>query len=114
MRKPSARVVHMSMLPNAAAALRVVLALVSLAACVDPGVVGGVCDAAACEPGRQHIDAAAALPDAELGCIPEHVQLERKRLDMYMLVDDSTSMVPWWQDSLEGIDAFLTDPHSAG
>lgn len=39
---------------------------------------------------------------------------ERKRLDIYMMVDDSGSMVPWWPATLEAISLFFNDPGSAG
>jgi hypothetical protein len=39
---------------------------------------------------------------------------ERKRLDIYMMVDDSGSMVPWWPATLEAISMFFNDPGSAG
>jgi hypothetical protein len=39
---------------------------------------------------------------------------ERKRLDMYMMVDDSGSMIPWWLPSIEAINMFFKDPNSAG
>lgn len=39
---------------------------------------------------------------------------ERKRLDIYMMVDDSGSMVPWWLPTLDAINMFFMDPGSAG
>jgi hypothetical protein len=38
----------------------------------------------------------------------------RKRLDIYMMVDDSGSMVPWWPATLEAISMFFNDPGSTG
>jgi hypothetical protein len=39
---------------------------------------------------------------------------ERQRLDIYMMVDDSGSMVPWWPATLEAINMFYRDLGSAG
>jgi len=39
---------------------------------------------------------------------------ERKRLDIYMMVDDSGSMVPWWPATIEAINMFFHDPSSEG
>ena len=39
---------------------------------------------------------------------------ERKRLDIYMMVDDSGSMIPWWPATIEAISMFFHDPSSAG
>jgi hypothetical protein len=39
---------------------------------------------------------------------------QRKRLDIYMMVDDSGSMVPWWLPTLEAINMFYRDPGSEG
>ena len=39
---------------------------------------------------------------------------ERQRLDIYMMVDDSGSMVPWWPATLEAINMFYRDPGSVG
>ena len=39
---------------------------------------------------------------------------ERRRLDIYMIVDDSGSMVPWWPFTLDAISQFFYDPGSEG
>lgn len=39
---------------------------------------------------------------------------ERRRLDIYMMVDDSGSMIPWWVPTIEAINMFFKDPSSAG
>lgn len=39
---------------------------------------------------------------------------ERRRLDIYMMVDDSGSMVPWWPATIEAISTFFHDPGSEG
>jgi len=39
---------------------------------------------------------------------------ERKRLDIYMMIDDSGSMIPWWPATIEAISMFWMDPGSAG
>jgi hypothetical protein len=39
---------------------------------------------------------------------------ERKRLDIYMMIDDSASMIPWWPATIEAISMFWMDPGSAG
>lgn len=53
------------------------------------------------------------LGDGEV-CDADVYAGERKRLDIYMMVDDSGSMVPWWLPTLEAIDMFFMDPGSAG
>src|SRR5688500_9744169 len=39
---------------------------------------------------------------------------DRKRLDIYMMIDDSGSMIPWWPATIEAISMFWMDPGSAG
>lgn len=39
---------------------------------------------------------------------------DRKRLDIYMMIDDSGSMIPWWPATIEAINMFWRDPGSAG
>jgi Mg-chelatase subunit ChlD len=47
-------------------------------------------------------------------CDADSYSAERKRLDIYMVVDDSASMVPWWPFTLDAISQFLHDADSAG
>lgn len=53
------------------------------------------------------------LSDGEI-CEADAYFGERKRLDIYMMVDDSGSMVPWWPATIEAINMFFKDPSSAG
>lgn len=63
----------------------------------------------------QHQIAASPAPTSDAGvCTTGAVELQRRRLDIYMMVDDSSVMVLVWQDTLSAIDAFITDPSSAG
>ena len=45
-------------------------------------------------------------------CDADNYTAEAKRLDMYMMVDDSGSMVPWWPFTLDAINMFFIDPSS--
>src|SRR5262245_45133080 len=47
-------------------------------------------------------------------CDADSYSAERKRLDIYMVVDDSASMVPWWPFTLDAIGQFLRDQDSVG
>jgi hypothetical protein len=95
--------------------LRCVLLLGFLCACTDAGIVGRFCPMGTCvEPGVEpdaQRDAAMVADDI---CADGGVELQRDRLDLYLLVDDSASMVLWWQDTISAINAFITDPNSAG
>jgi len=53
------------------------------------------------------------LTDSEVCDAAAYVS-QRKRLDIYMMVDDSGSMLPVWRDTVEAIDSFLSDRASAG
>ena len=73
-------------------------------------------------PDRQTAGVAAPLPVAggntkvedDDVCDADTYSAERKRLDIYMVVDDSGSMVPWWPGTLDAINQFFMDPGSAG
>lgn len=47
-------------------------------------------------------------------CDADNYAAEPKRLDLYMMVDDSGSMVPWWPGTLQSINEFFADPRSDG
>ena len=47
-------------------------------------------------------------------CDADSYSAERKRLDIYMVVDDSASMVPWWPSTIEAVSKFIHDQGSAG
>ena len=47
-------------------------------------------------------------------CDADSYSAERKRLDIYMVVDDSGSMIPWWPFTIDAISQFLHDQGSAG
>ncbi|MDH5672565.1 MAG: VWA domain-containing protein [Myxococcales bacterium] len=53
------------------------------------------------------------LGDGEV-CDADVYSGERTRLDIYMMVDDSGSMVPWWPGTLDAINMFFNDPGSEG
>ena len=75
----------------------VAVALAAWSGCVDPGVVGEQRPSEPSEPARD----ASACPSG-------------RRLDLYLLIDDSTSMIPWWTETLDGISAFMSAPESVG
>ena len=55
--------------------------------------------------------------EAEQVVIEETIEVEEEvhlPLDIYMIVDDSGSMVPWWPGTLDAINMFFADPASAG
>ena len=39
---------------------------------------------------------------------------ERKRLDVYMMINDSTSMLPWWLQTIDALNVFWQIVGSAG
>jgi hypothetical protein len=106
-------------------------------ACSNVGVVGRVCPKSVCdEPkaGRdqepQQQGGHGPSPEAATGqatdpltdahaqgpsdaCSPSATTLQRKRLDIYLLLDDSGSMVPWWEDTRSALQAFFKDEGSA-
>lgn len=47
-------------------------------------------------------------------CSADVYQADGRQLDIYMMVDDSGSMVPWWFQTLDAINMFFADPRSAG
>ena len=53
------------------------------------------------------------VDDADV-CDEDVYMAEPKRLDMYMIVDDSASMLPWWPATTDAINQFFQDPGSAG
>lgn len=53
------------------------------------------------------------LSDGEI-CEANAYFSERKRLDVYMMIDDSGSMIPWWLPTVDALNLFFQDPASAG
>ena len=47
-------------------------------------------------------------------CAADSYKAEARKLDIYMVVDDSGSMIPWWPGTLDAINQFFMDPGSAG
>jgi hypothetical protein len=47
-------------------------------------------------------------------CDADSYSAERRQLDIYMVVDDSGSMVPWWPFTLDAISQFFYDQGSHG
>jgi hypothetical protein len=41
-------------------------------------------------------------------------EAERRQLDMYIMFDESASMIPWWIPVTEAVMGFVEDPRSAG
>ena len=87
--------------------------------CVDPGVVGTVCPGGlACDTatgqdaGRIPLDAASSPFDAASTQAGAGRCAGDPPVDMYLLIDDSTSMLPWWPATLEGINDFFHAPES--
>jgi hypothetical protein len=88
--------------------------------CSDVGVVGELCPAAICAPfmadsGSKPSDSSVAPPqDAASVCQPTFQAAQGKRLDIYMLIDDSGSLLPWWFQTVDSIKQFFRDPASSG
>lgn len=53
------------------------------------------------------------LADGEI-CEASAYISERKRLDVYMMIDDSASMIPWWLPTVDALNMFFHDVGSAG
>ncbi len=47
-------------------------------------------------------------------CGGDYYVAEPKQLDIYVMLDDSGSMVPWWPATLDALTQFVTAPESAG
>jgi hypothetical protein len=89
------------------------------------GAVGGSADAALGAGGTSDGGAAAASgsggiaggeggPGGASNCGGDRYKTEKSPLDIYVMFDDSASMVPWWVVVTEGFGDFLNDPGSAG
>jgi hypothetical protein len=48
------------------------------------------------------------------GCGGDRYDAQSRQLDMYMMVDESGSMVPWWPFVLQALNGFITSPSAAG
>ena len=91
--------------------------LVFTCACADTGVVGRICPRGKCDAGaEQEPDARVSMDPAGGSCANGVVALSQRRLDVYLMIDDSSSMlVLWsWANTIAAIEAFLRDPSSAG
>jgi hypothetical protein len=64
---------------------------------------GGVID-----PGKGSMDA------GPMTCGGDKYQAEKRPLDMYVMFDDSGSMIPWWISATQAFTQFLNAPESAG
>ena len=67
------------------------------------GGAGGVID-----PGKGAMDA------GTMTCGGDKYQAEKRPLDMYVMFDDSGSMIPWWISATQAFTQFLNAPESAG
>lgn len=47
-------------------------------------------------------------------CSADVYAADGRELEIYMIVDDSASMLPWWLPTLDAINMFFADPRSAG
>lgn len=77
----------------------------------------GVCMGERClEAGASEAGAVqpAAADGGDVGCTLGMFQLERKRLDLIVVVDDGASLAPWYPQLYEGFRAFLNDQASRG
>lgn len=76
---------------------------------------GGFANTGTFRPSAPVAQTAASVPlmDSDV-CNADVYTGDRKRLDIYMMVDDSASMLLWWQPTIEAIQTFLGDPASAG
>lgn len=85
-------------------------------ACDNFGVVGRVCPARVCSEAAAGTEAArdaSVMEQADGDCAPMPVLLQRKRLDINLVLDDSASMGPYWEDVLAALDTFMTEQASA-
>jgi hypothetical protein len=48
------------------------------------------------------------------GCGGDRYKAEKRQLDIYVMFDDSGSMIPWWLPVTDAFIKFLNDPASAG
>jgi hypothetical protein len=53
-------------------------------------------------------------PGGGSNCDGDRYKAEKSQLDIYVMLDDSGSMVPWWVVATEAFGDFLNDPASAG
>ena len=67
------------------------------------GAGGGVID-----PGKGGMDA------GPMTCGGDKYQAEKRPLDMYVMFDDSGSMIPWWISATQAFTQFINAPESAG
>jgi hypothetical protein len=54
------------------------------------------------------------MPVGRAGCGGDKYDAELSQLDIYVMFDDSGSMIPWWLPVVETFAKFLNDPASAG
>jgi hypothetical protein len=47
-------------------------------------------------------------------CGGDHYEAQARQLDIYVMFDDSGSMIPWWPSVTQAFTQFLNDPRSAG
>ena len=75
---------------------------------------GGGAGSSAAGAGRAPVNPAQIDLGAGEVCDADSYSAERKRLDIYMVVDDSGSMIPWWPFTIDAISQFLRHQGSAG
>ena len=73
------------------------------------GGSGGSGGTGVIDPGK------AGMPDAgPMTCGGDKYQAEQRPLDMYVMFDDSGSMIPWWISATQAFVQFLNAPESIG
>jgi hypothetical protein len=72
------------------------------------GVGGAGGSGAVIDPGKGAMDA------GPMSCGGDKYIAEQRPLDMYVMFDDSGSMIPWWISATQAFTQFLNAPESAG
>jgi hypothetical protein len=72
------------------------------------GVGGSGGTGAVIDPGKGTMDA------GPMTCGGDKYHAEQRPLDMYVMFDDSGSMIPWWVSATQAFTQFLNAPESAG
>jgi hypothetical protein len=72
------------------------------------GGTGGSAGTGVIDPGKGGMDA------GPMTCGGDKYQAEKRPLDMYVMFDDSGSMIPWWLSATQAFTQFINAPESAG
>src|SRR5687767_8023901 len=72
------------------------------------GGTGGSAGTGVIDPGKGGMDA------GPMTCGGDKYQAEKRPLDMYVMFDDSGSMIPWWISATQAFTQFINAPESAG